>query len=242
MLQKTLLCLFISLTVGLTTAFACDCIGSAEYTREIKDLTKTAEEEGRFVVLVEILSKGTKTIDFGTVTFQAQGYFAQVLEVLGGCIDDDQIFIADEGGGCSDLDLFGIEIGDTGLVLGFEDDKDYVFASDCDTRSSYYNVENNKLNTRSGIASNELSLDKLRDFNGCSLSYTIYPNPASELIRITRDDTPISASAGVTIIDESGRVAQLSKGPTVALDQLSAGTYFISVGNSRNVIPLVVVH
>ena len=242
-MRKILLFTLVLLTTSITGAFACDCIFSSEYTRDIEDLTETATEENRFVVLVEIVGEETRTVDGARFPREVTGYLAQVIEVLGGCVNYDVLFIPNNLSDCGDYDVSGIEIGDTGLAMGFADnDNDQLNASQCDTRESYYNIEDDKMDSATGLTRTSISMDALRKYDACSLTYTVYPNPASTSIQIARGGELIQESFAISIIDESGRVALKGQGSSITINHLAAGTYFISIGRTKVPTPLVIAH
>ncbi len=239
--HKILFCLLISLAINLTNAYACDCVDAPEATRSIDDLAKTAADEDRYVVAVKIIATETRLRETNNTSYEVEGFIAQVVEILAGCIEYNEIFIR-EAGGCSDYDVYGLKIGDTGLAMGSREQEDFLSAFQCDTRHSYYKTKNDKTDSSNSSIGQSISLDDLRKYDSCSLDYEIFPNPTSQSIQVTLDKEPIQANLPVTVLDESGRVVLKAVGPMIIVAQLSAGTYFIRVGNNESVNPLVIAH
>lgn len=242
MLQKIVLILTTLFFTGLTSAHACTCGYTPETTRGIVDLTETAAQEDRYVVLVKIISEESRVIERPTYSVTIEGFVGRVIETLGGCTDTDEIFIAKALTSCSEGSVSQLEIGAIGLAMDFRENQDVLHTFICDTRTSYYSVENNTVNSPLGLSSTTTSLDELRGFNACNLSYEVFPNPSNQSIQVSLNQELIRPTLPVTLYDEGGRLVLKAKGPTIAVDQLPAAMYFLQVGNNKNTTPLVITH
>jgi len=242
MLQKILLVLIALLLAGFTNAHACRCGGAPETSRDIVDLTETAEDENRYVVVVKIVREESRLVEDINRSVTIEGFIGRVIETLGGCLDTDEIFIVKDYTSCADGDVSQIKIGAIGLAMDFRENQDILYSFICDTRMSYYNIENNIVNRPNGSISTTTSVDELRIFNRCNLSYEVFPNPSSKSIQIMLGRELIPETVTVTLYDASGRLALKARGPRIVVEQLAAGIYFLQVGSNKDTTPVVVSH
>jgi len=98
------------------------------------------------------------------------------------------------------------------------------------------------MDSSTGLTRTAISMDVLRKFDACNLIFEVFPNPSSKSIQITLDKEFIRETVPFTLYDEGRRLVLKAKGPTVAVDQLAAGMYFLQVGSYMDTTPLVVSH